>query len=641
MPALISVIIPTFRRSQLVVRAVQSVLCQTLRELELIVVVDGDDLETRKALGLIADPRLRVMALTERIGSAAARNAGVAEAQSRWIAFLDDDDEWFPRKLELQLETAEQSSSLHPIVSCRLIARSEEGDLVWPRRTPGVGEPISEYLFCQHGLRGGEGLVLPSTVLTTKELMLQVPFRADLPRHNDVDWLLRATRVPGASVVFASELAPQAVWHIENNRARISNTSDWRYSLAWIEESRDLVTPRAYASFVLIWASSTAARGRGWRAFWLLPWRALRKGKPSAVDFLAHLMIWLFPRSIRSGISVFLDKLKKGRESGPNMQVGTATREQKRISVVLATRNRSDLIPEAVRSILQNDHPDFEVVVVDQSDDDRTEAALESFTSDPRIRYFRDSRRGRSAGQNAGFREARGALVLMTDDDCTVPADWIEQFEAAFALDPRIGIVFGNVLPAPWDPTVGCIPAYIRQEPFLARRVRDKYRVEGIGACMAVRHSVWSSLGGFDEMLGAGSRFKAGEDGDLAMRTLYAGHWIYETPEISVTHFGLRTWEQLPALMNSYWYGVGAMMIKPIKIGQWHAVLLLLRLAAKWVSGRSTVGSSLGPRSHRLRKLRSFFRGFWAGATIPVNKSTGHYVLPAPTMSVQVSTDFK
>jgi glycosyltransferase involved in cell wall biosynthesis len=629
MPALISVIIPTFRRPQLVLRAVRSVLCQTLRELELIVVVDGDDGETRKALASIADPRLRVMALPERIGSAAARNVGVGEARTGWIAFLDDDDEWFPQKLKIQLETAEQCSSPHPIVSCRFIARSEEGDLIWPRRTPAAGEPISEYLFCQNGIRGGEGLVLPSTLLTTKELMLQVPFRADLPRHNDVDWLLRATGVPSAGIMFVSQIEPQAVWHIETNRARISNTSDWRYSLGWIEENRALVTARAYASFLLIWVSSTAARGRGWHAFWLLPWRALQKGEPRAVDFLAHLMIWLVPRSIRNRIAVFLDQRKKSLEHSPNMLVGTPTREQKRVSVVLATRNRSALIPEAVRSILQNDHPDFEVVVVDQSDDDVTEAALEPLLSDPRIRYFRDSRRGRSAGQNAGFREARGALVLMTDDDCTVPADWIEQFEAAFAVDPRIGIVFGNVVPAPWDPTVGCIPAYIRQEPFLARSVRDKYRVEGIGACMAVRHTVWSSLGGFDEMLGSGSRFKAGEDGDLAMRTLYAGHWIYETPAISVTHFGLRTWEQLPALMNSYWYGVGAMMIKPIKIGQWHAVLLLLRLAAKWVSGRSTVGSSLGPRSHRLRKLRAFFRGFWAGATVPVSKAAGHYVSPA------------
>jgi len=308
---LVSVIIPTIHRPQLVLRALEGVFGQTMREIEAIVVVDGHDPETLQALGSIGDPRLRVKALPTGIGCSGARNAGVVEAQGRWIAFLDDDDEWFPRKLEIQLQTAEQCPYPHPIVSCRLIARSEEGDLIWPRRTPAIDEPTSEYLFCQRGVRGGDGLVLPSTVLTTRDLMLRVPFRADLPRHNDVDWLLRATAIEGVRVVFVADPEPLAIWHIEANRARISNTADWRYSLSWIKENRGLVTPRAYASFVMIWASSTAARGRCWRAFWLLPCEAFANGQPRFIDFLAHLLIWFAPRKLRCSISVFLDAIQR------------------------------------------------------------------------------------------------------------------------------------------------------------------------------------------------------------------------------------------------------------------------------------------------------------------------------------------
>ena len=311
MTPLVSVIIPTIHRPQLVLRALEGVFGQTMREFEAIVVVDGHDSETLQALGSIDDPRLRVKALPTGVGCAGARNAGVVEARGRWIAFLDDDDEWFPRKLEIQLQTAEQCPYPHPIVSCRLIARSEEGDLVWPRRTPAIDEPISEYLFCQRGVHGGDGLVLPSTVLTTKDLMLRLPFRADLPRHNDVDWLLRATAIEGVRVMFVADPEPLAIWHIETNRPRISNTSDWRYSLGWIEANRGLVTPRAYASFLMIWASSTAARGKSWKAFWLLPWEAFANGKPRPVDFLAHFLIWLVPRKIRSKISVLLDAIKR------------------------------------------------------------------------------------------------------------------------------------------------------------------------------------------------------------------------------------------------------------------------------------------------------------------------------------------
>ena len=306
------------------------------------------------------------------------------------------------------------------------------------------------------------------------------------------------------------------------------------------------------------------------------------------------------------------------------------TPDGKRVSAVLSTRNRAGAVAEAVRTILQNDHPDFEVIVLDQSDDTLTQEAVEPFLSDPRLRYLPSASRGRSAGQNAAIREARGALVVMTDDDCTVPTNWLREFEAAFAVNHRIGIVFGNVLPAPHDPAWGCIPAYARQRPFLARSFRDKYQVEGIGACMAMRRSVWQSLGGFDEMLGSGARFRAGEDGDLVVRALLADHWIYETPAVQVTHHGLREWEQLPNLIESYWFGTGAMLAKPVKAGHWRIVPLLLRLAARWAFGRSLVGASLGSRPERFRKLSAFCRGFFAGAASRVNQRTGLYVPATP-----------
>ncbi len=96
---LVSVVIPTRNRPHLVGRAVRSALAQTLDAIEVIVVVDGPDEATLQALRQIDDARLRVKTLPRNLGPGEARNAGVGEAQSRWIAFLDDDDEWFPRNL--------------------------------------------------------------------------------------------------------------------------------------------------------------------------------------------------------------------------------------------------------------------------------------------------------------------------------------------------------------------------------------------------------------------------------------------------------------------------------------------------------------------------------------------------------------
>lgn len=138
---LLSVVIPTYNRPQLVVRAVRSALRQTLDEIEVIVVMDGPDEATWQVLSEIEDPRLKVQPLSQHVGAAEARNIGVTEARSRWIAFLDDDDEWLPQKLEIQLKTALQSYHDYPMITCRFIARTEIEDFVWPWRVLGPIRP--------------------------------------------------------------------------------------------------------------------------------------------------------------------------------------------------------------------------------------------------------------------------------------------------------------------------------------------------------------------------------------------------------------------------------------------------------------------------------------------------------------------
>jgi len=311
---LVSVVIPTKNRPQLVVRAVRSVLAQTLEAIETIVVIDGPDKTTEHNLGQLDDPRVRIVLSPISLGVASARNAGVEQARADWVAFLDDDDEWLPQKLELQLQAAQKSTHSYPIIACRLIARSENVDLVWPYRFPKPEEILSEYLFCQSSLFTGEGIVIPSVIFTKKELLEMVPFTNGMQRKEDIDWLLRASGTEGAHVEFVSTLAPLAVWNIEENRRRLSNTPDWLYSLSWGQANRCLFTPRAYASFVLTWVSSSAARQRDWRAFYLLISEARRRGKLSLKDLLAHLIIWLIPQKVRRRLTPLFKKQDRGRK---------------------------------------------------------------------------------------------------------------------------------------------------------------------------------------------------------------------------------------------------------------------------------------------------------------------------------------
>lgn len=307
---LVSVVVPTAGRAHLVARAVRSALGQSLRELEVVVVVDGRDAATTSVLERIDDSRLRVVELPERRGVGDARNAGVDAARGEWIALLDDDDEWLPEKLARQLATARASRLAQPIVSCRFVARDEHGDTVLPRRSPAPGEPLCEYLFCQRGLRGGEGIVLPSTVLAPRALLRAVRFRHRRLPHEGSDWLLRALREPGTGVELAATPEPLAVFHGEESRERMSNASDWRASLAWAAANRALLTPRAYAGFVLVRASLEARRGRDWRAAWRLLGTAFGDGRPTAACVLAFALIWLVPRRARVSIGERVARLR-------------------------------------------------------------------------------------------------------------------------------------------------------------------------------------------------------------------------------------------------------------------------------------------------------------------------------------------
>src|ERR1700683_1134626 len=160
----VSAVIPTRGRPELLCRAVRSALAQTLREIEVVVVIDGDDPATRIALDELAqqDGRLRVLALAASVGGSDARNRGVDAAAGEWIAFLDDDDEWMPSKLEAQLEAGGHSTAPFPIGPCRMIARTPDKDYVWPRRLPAPKEQIGEYIMARQSLTRGEGYIQTS-----------------------------------------------------------------------------------------------------------------------------------------------------------------------------------------------------------------------------------------------------------------------------------------------------------------------------------------------------------------------------------------------------------------------------------------------------------------------------------------------
>ena len=101
---LVSVVLPTYNRANLLERSIGSVLRQSVSDLELLVVDDGSDDDTRDVVAAMDDGRIRYLR-RENGGVAAARNTGIWAARGRYLAFQDSDDEWLLGKLERQLAT--------------------------------------------------------------------------------------------------------------------------------------------------------------------------------------------------------------------------------------------------------------------------------------------------------------------------------------------------------------------------------------------------------------------------------------------------------------------------------------------------------------------------------------------------------
>ena len=307
---IVSVVITTLKRPKLVPIAIKSALSQTLKDIEVIVVVDGpDDPLTVAVLEKFKDPRFRFIVLPVNLKLAGARNEGVKAAKTPWVAFCDDDDEWLPQKLEKQLALANQSEYDSPIVSSRLVAETEKDRFIWPRRLPRVGEAVGDYLFIRNSLFQGEGIILPSTLFVQRQLLLKEPFVSG-KYHEDYDWLLRVCSLDEVAIEFVPE--PMVIWHFHQGQGlqRDSQNKNWKQSLAWIKSVQSLVSPRAYSAFIVLNVSSRVAEVRDWSAFRLLLKEFVISGQASPFEYVFFMAMWFIPESLRHRVRGIIKRQK-------------------------------------------------------------------------------------------------------------------------------------------------------------------------------------------------------------------------------------------------------------------------------------------------------------------------------------------
>lgn len=204
------------------------------------------------------------------------------------------------------------------------------------------------------------------------------------------------------------------------------------------------------------------------------------------------------------------------------------------VSVIVPTHNRAEVLRDTVDHILKQTIPPLEIIVVDDGSTDGTAAVIASYGE--AVRGVRIERGKPAAARNAGAAAAAGEWLLFTDDDCRVPANWVEGMTAAAA---RRGV----------DALCGGIEAFsleTRAERYQDHRMKLIFgaRTKVVAACplvnFLIRRDVYEAAGGLDESLDF-----VLEDWEFGYRLRKMGHRIAYDPSVAVAHRYQPNWDEV------------------------------------------------------------------------------------------------
>ena len=294
------------------------------------------------------------------------------------------------------------------------------------------------------------------------------------------------------------------------------------------------------------------------------------------------------------------------RDLGADTKAPVAPADPEPITVVVSTRDRPESLERCLRSMAVLEYPATTVIVVDNAP--KTSGTRDVFdaigplltAAGISMAYVVEPRPGLSRGRNCGMASATTDLIAFTDDDVIVDRHWLTALASAFRAHPDAACVTGMVPTAELDSaaqyhfdqrvswskncvrrryTLVTLQDVSRSHPFATGAL-------GTGANFALRRSLLSEVGEFDVALGAGSPTRGGEDLDMFLRVMLAGHAVVYEPASIVWHYHRTDPDALRRQLFAYGLGLGAYVTK-------HA------------ASRQTVGRMLGRVPSGVRRFTS------------------------------------
>ncbi len=604
----ISVAVPTCDRPHDLDRCLASLSLIKSADWQLLVIDQSDDDQSRQVAQAWAGriPELVYIHLDQKNASAA-RNLAIERAKGEVIAFVDDDCTVNPDWLDRVSETFQQEPAAALVFGAVEAAPHDPALTMLPSYPPRRERKIRGRLAAIR--MGGIGASMYLRLDGVRRPRFDSSLGPGSRFRNSEDWDFRFRMAASNSLVV--ETPRISVLHhgvrSRANGAASTLVRDYLYGLG----AAHMKLLRSGEGMMLGAIVDKLAESIGAiRPLNLLSRRPTRVG---------GLLMYL--RGLKDSFKVSVDRRERlYRLPAP---IGS----EWFITVAIPTCNRPQDLNRCLSSLSRVESTDWRLLVVDQSDDDRSCRVVEDWKqSIPHLEYLRLADRNASAARNLAIQDVGGGVIVFLDDDCTVTPEWVNQVREAFEREPDASLIFGAVVAADHPRSAVFVPAY---EPGRVRRLRGslgKLKARGMGASMSLRLRP-GARPRFDLSLGPGSRFRSSQDVDFTYRALAAGETVVETPRITVTHHGARSYAEGAASVKwrDYMYGAGACHAKLVRCGQWIIVATIAGKVARSISAIRPYNALRHQPTH-FGLILMYARGLRDGLKTPVDRENAVFL---------------
>jgi len=426
----ISVIIPTYNTAELIKKALDSVLKQTYKPYEIIVVDDGSTDNTKHALRKYYK-KIKYY-YWKNHGLSAARNKGIKKSKGELIALLDSDDYWHPDKLKEQVKLYRKVK--HKKVGLidtytTIIDENNNIERVLARKKS--GDVFKKLLF--------RNLInQPSSVIITREALSKIGlFNEELPAVEDWEmWVRIASQFLVYTVPKNLTYYYKHSGNMSNNFVRMHRLSQMAVNSV-IDKFRNLIKPRTIRNM-------RVCQSAYYLPFYFKGYRFRRYRQLFDMFFMSYPFFFMkFPPTliIYYYLSFFPPQMTKTlyRLIGKDMPFPKLP--EYKVSVIIPTYNQSKFLETAIKTALSQTYKPYEIIVVDDGSTDNTKKLCWKYKK--KIKYIYQKNKGTSAARNTGINHATGDFIALLDsDDYWHPDKTLEQLKYyEIMANPNVGII--------------------------------------------------------------------------------------------------------------------------------------------------------------------------------------------------------